>query len=409
MKSILKQTSWLFLAQASGRVIGFFYTIFLARNLGVSDFGLLTVALAYFSLVSAISDLGLNQFLIRELARNRKPPTELISNIAMIRLTLASSFFAVFAVGLYLFDQDKMRVSLTLLSLLAIVPQSVALTFDAIFVSIKKLQFSAISLFISSLTTVLVGTYLVGLGLGPIGAINALIFGQIIYLAVLVVFLYKYRISPLSSVKLSVIKKALMGALPYGVLGILGLLYFKVDSILLSYLRGSFETGLYGAAYRFLEATVFIPNALGLALFPVLTKLHDMQPQQIKSLYFKSMRVMLIVALAIVIAYLTILPIIIKVLLPSFLPAIEAIKILAWAIPFIFLHIPASSVVLSTEKYLGKLLLFSLIPLTFNILMNLKFIPLYGFIAASWITVASDALSFLIIFFFIQRYIFKNV
>lgn len=408
MKAILKQTSWLFFAQIITRIIGFFYTIFLARNLGVSDFGLLTVALAYFSLLSALSDLGLNQFLIRELARDRSTSTELISNIAMIRLTLASVIFAVFALGLYLFDQDKIRVSLTLLSLLAIVPQSVALTFDAIFVSIKKLQFSAVALLISSLMTVLVGVFLVSGGLGPIGAINALIFGQIIYLAVLVVFLYKYRISPLSSIKLSVIKKALIGALPYGLLSVLGLLYFKIDSILLSYLRGSFETGLYGAAYRFLEATVFIPNALGLALFPVLTKLHDMQPQQIKSLYFKSMKVMLIIALAIVIAYLTILPIVIKMFLPDYQASIEAIKILAWALPFIFLHIPASSVVLSTEKYLGKIILFSLIPLSFNILMNLSFIPLYGFIAAAWITVASDALSFLVIFFFIQRYIFKN-
>ncbi len=189
MKSILKQTSWLFLAQSLTRIIGFFYVIYLASKLGVLDFGLYTVALAYFSIISSIADFGFNRFLIREVARDRLQVSQLVWNIAVFRITLTSVLFAIFSVFLYVLDQDKMRVSLILLATLAILPQSIAFTFDAIFVAIQKLQFSAVSLFISSLTTATAGLILIGNGFGVVGAVNALIAGQVIY-AVVLIFYY---------------------------------------------------------------------------------------------------------------------------------------------------------------------------------------------------------------------------
>lgn len=409
MRNILKQTSWLFLAQSIARVIGFFYTIFLARNLGVEEFGLYVLALAYFSLISSVSDFGFNRFLVREVARDKSKSLELVWNIAFLRLTFTSVLFAIFAVPLYFLDHDKLRVNLTLLALVAVLPQSIGLTLDAVFVALKKLQFSAISILILSLSTAVLGIVLVSHKFGPMGAVNAIIFGQLVYVVTLFIFLYRLGLLDFSSIKSPILKKILIGSLPYGLLGILGFLYFRIDAILLSYIRGNFETGIYGAAYRFLEAVVFIPSALATALFPVMTNLHSMHISKIRSLYFKSMRIMLVISLIVVFGYLFILPIVIRAFLPTYLSSIDAIRILSLAIPFMFLLFPASSVVLSSEKYLKGIIFLSLIPLSFNILMNLIFIPVYGFIAASWITVTSDILSFLLIFIFIQRYILKHV
>ena len=293
MRAILKQTSWLFFAQVLNRGISFFYIIYLARTLGVSDFGLLTAALAYFSILSSVADFGFNRFLIREVAKDKSKAPELLWNVAMLRITLTLVFFAIFSATVYSFDPDKIRVSLILLASLAILPQAIAFTFDAVFVGIQKLQYSAISLFVSALSTALVGLYLVGKGFGPWGAVSALIVGQVIYAAVLIIFLFKHQRLILSPVRLAVIKEVVVGSLPYGLLAVLGLLYFRIDAILLSYLRGSFETGIYGAAYRFLEAVIFIPTAFSLALFPVLSRAHDTSLHDVKKLYFKSFKVML--------------------------------------------------------------------------------------------------------------------
>lgn len=400
MRNILKQTSYVFLAQVLTKSVGFFYTLFLARTLGVSDFGLFTVALAYFAIISSFSDFGLNRFLIREVARNKLQAHELLPNIIVLRVTLTAVTFAVFAVFLYLFDQNKLRVSLILLATLAILPQSIALTFDGVFAALRKLQFSAGALLFSSVFTALAGFFLVSKGFGSIGAVNALILGQLVYAVILIVFLLKSQKIHFSIISFPVMKKAIRGSLPYGILGVLGLLYFRIDAVLLSYLKGSFETGIYGAAYKFLEAITFIPSAISLAIFPILSKLHDSDMQYVRKLYFKSLKVMGIFGVAVLLGYILILPKIIITFLPDYIPSIQAIRILAISIPFIFAHVPAVSVLFSTDRYLKQVILLSILTLVFNLTANLIFIPSFGFIAASWITVLSEILSFIIFFLF---------
>lgn len=408
MREILRQSSYLFLAQSLTRIIGFFYTIFLARNLGVGDFGLFSVGLAYFSIISSLADFGFNRFLIREVAKEQSRKWEIIWNILMLRLTLISVFFAIFSIILYLLDTDKMRVSIILLSSLAVLPQTIAVTFDGLFIALKKLQFSAISVFISSISTVVIGLLLLTKGFGLFGAINALILGQIIYVLILLYFVYRKHGLSLGIVTTSIIKKALLGSLPYGLLAVLGLLYFRIDTVMLSYMRGNFETGIYAAGYKFLEALIFIPNALTFALFPAFAKLHEENPKKIKSLLSKSIKLTFFLGLFVTISYFLILPFIIEIFLPKFIQSIGVIKILSLSIPFIFVYVPASTVLISTEKYLKQVILFSVIPLTFNVLFNLVFIPHYGFLAAAYITVASDIVSATVILFCIKKFVLKS-
>ncbi len=396
------------MAQVLTKIIGFFYTLFLAKSLGVESFGLYTVALAYFSIISSISDFGFNRYLIREVAKNKLKVYELFCNIGMFRLTITSVIFGIFAISLYLFDPDKLRTSLILLAVLAILPQSIALTLDGVFIALQKFQFSVIALLLASLANALIGLFLINKGFGNAGAINALTISQLIYGISLFTILGFSKGLHFSRVELSIIKKALIGGLPYSLLGILGLIYFRIDAILLSYIKGSFETGLYGAAYRVLEVIVFIPSALGTALFPTLSRMHDNKSQKIKEIYFKSVGITAVISILIVLGYLTILPFIIRIFLQDYLKSLEAIRILSLAIPFMFLHMVSASFVLSSERYLRGIILLSIIPVTFNILMNLSFIPIYGFIGASWVTVLSDILSFVLIFIFIKKNILKN-
>jgi O-antigen/teichoic acid export membrane protein len=64
----------------------------------------------------------------------------------------------------------------------------------------------------------------------------------------------------------------LRDALPLGVVSILGLLHFKVDSLMLSVLRPAEDLGIYAVAYRFLEQALILPGLFLAALFPILTR-----------------------------------------------------------------------------------------------------------------------------------------
>lgn len=407
MRQILKQSFWLFLAQILSKAISLFYIYYLARVLGVGGFGLYTVALAYFAIISSIADFGFNRYLIREVAKERQQARELLSSVLMLRLTLTSVLFAVFAVFLYSLDPDKIRVSLILLAALAILPQTIAFTFDGIFVAIRKLQFSAVALFLHSLLIAVLGVVLIKAGYGVAGAVIALILGQLGYAVLLAILLAKVEGLNFSAVRLHIIKQALTGSLPYGLLGVLGLIYFRIDTIMLSYLKGSFETGIYGAGYKFLEAVILIPGAFSSALFPALAKLHEVDKKEMKRIYFKSLKLMGVIGLVVLIGYITILPQVIKMFLPDYLQAIGVVSILALSVPFIFLAAPGVQVMFSSEKYLKSVIFLSFFTVMFNIVLNFIFIPRFGFIAAAWTTVASDVLSFAVFYIFIVRKIFK--
>lgn len=407
-KRILKNSGWIFGAQALVKVISFFYTIFLARSLGVSDFGLLVTALAYFSLISSISDFGFNRFLIREGARNLQSLTEYVSLSALLRLGLLGLTFVIFAVWIKVFDPDALRSSLSILAVLAVLPQSIALTFDAALVARERLKFSALGLLGLSVSTTLLGIYFVTLGFNVAGAITALLIGQIVYALLLFMFLSQAEVKLKLHFSLRDIKDIIKGSLPYGILGVLGLLYFRIDTLLLSYLKGNEETGIYGAAYRFLEAIVFVPSALASAMFPVLAKLHDNNVREIKTLYFSAIKLLGLLSIPIFLCYILVLPSVISLLLPNYLPSIQVIQILSFAIPFMFIHVPGALVLISTEKFLKPVIFLSFFTLAFNIILNFIFIPPFGFIGASVTTVLSEILSFAVFFVLLYFKLLKN-
>lgn len=407
-KSILKNSAWLFGAQSIVKIISFFYTVFLAGSLGVTNFGFYVAALTYFTLISALADFGFNRYLIREGARNPDKLSILVSTIALIRFLAMTIIWLVFSLFLFWLDPDSMRVNLSILAVLAILPQSLALTFDAALVARQNLRASAVALLSLSLSTTILGIYLISSGKGAFGGVLALVFGHIVYLMLLVAVNLRNQLRLFFQFNLKEIRQIIKGSLPYGLLGVLGLVYFRVDTLLLSYLKGAEQTGFYGAAYRFLEAIVFVPSALATAMFPVLAKLHDNDHRQIKKLYFSSLKILGLLSIPILVGYLTVLPNIIRYFLPNYLQSIDALMILSLAIPFIFLHTPGALVLISGEKYLKEVIFLSVVMLSFNVILNLFLIPPLGFIGASWVTVLSEATSFVVFFILLYQKVLKN-
>lgn len=406
LTKIFKASLYLIFFQASAKAIIFLYTVFLASNLGVGNFGIYVTALAYYSLFSSFTDFGFNRFLIREGAKNPLSINNFIINIMVLRILITILLFTFFSLWIYNFDNNHLRATLSILAVFALIPHSISLTFDSVLIAKQKLLFSGIGWFILSLSNAVAGFLLIEGGYGVFGPIVALTVSQLVYLFVL---LYFSRVKAFAlTTSVSKIREIVSGSLPYGILGVLGLIYFRIDILLLSYLRGAEETGLYGAAYRFLEAVIFIPNAVSAALFPVMARLHEGSDLDLKKIYLQSSKIMLLAAIPITIGFFFVLPFFIKFFLPQYVQSISAIYILSFAIPFMFVQVSAINVLFSSEKYLRTIIFISFFTIAFNIILNLIFIPKYGFIGASWITVFSEILSFVIFYLFLRYKFFKE-
>lgn len=410
LKAVLRNSSYLLLAQIFTKIASFFYTFFLARQLGVVEFGNYSVALSYFSVLSAVVDLGVSRFMIREVSKDSTRFLSLFVNSLVIRLVFSISLVFVFGLLLFITDPDKGRFMLSLIAAFTIIPQSVGLTFDAALIVKNKFKFSALGILILNISTIILGIWLVLNGVGATGALVAVVTGHILYM-VGVVFSLLISTNDLknlaSHIQKNTIKNIVKGSLLYGVMSMLGLIYFKVDTLLLAYLNGSFDAGVYSAAYRFLEGIIFIPAAFETAFFPVMSKLHSSRTFNFK-LYLQSIGVLTLLSMPFVLSFWYVVPwLITNYLQADYQLSIAVVGILAWAVPFIFILAAQGAVLLSSEKYLRILLGVSLFNLLINIVGNLIFIPLYGVYAAAWMTVGSQFLAF-IIYFSIIYYAFND-
>lgn len=381
--------------------------MFLARFLGVDNFGLYIVALSYFSLVSAISDFGVQRYLMREVAKDENKLPSFFSTVIFLRLGILSVVFTIFSLVMILTDPIQDRAILSSIAMLAVLPQAVGLTVDTVFLALRKVNYSAVGAIFANGLMAIIGFALLQMGWSVDGAVAALILGQLAYGILMVGFLVYAKKLFIGKISLTVTKDILKGSLPYGLLGIMGLLYFKIDTVMLSYLKGTYEAGIYGAAYKFLEAIVFIPSIVFAVMFPLFSKMHGEKGDELEKLYYKSLKVMGILSVPVLIGYLFILPIIITYFLPEYSSSILALQILSITIPLMFINSPGTIVLFSTEKLMKSVLVLSLITLLFNIIANFILIPIYGFVGAASTTVASELLSFLVFFILLRVRMFR--
>ncbi len=403
LKAIFKNSSYLLVSQFFVKVFAFGYAIFLAGNIGASDFGTYSAALSIFGLMSLFSDIGINRVLTRDIARDGSELPKLFSTALLLRVFCAAVSFLSLTIFFYFYDPSGLRFSLTSLALLSLVPQSIALSIDAVLIAVKKASISALGFFLFNMASFIIGALLIFLGYGVYGAIIAFLAGHIFYAVFFAYYLFRTNNVNFKPFDFSLAKSILIKSWPYGVLSAIGFASFRLDTVILSYSRGGVETGIYSLAYRFLEAATIIPIAFGTILYPVFSNLNR-NLDNTKKLINISLIFGFSAGILVTIIYWVILPHILNTFFPeSFKGSAGVLQILSLSIPLIFMHIPLGQLLLSREEILKQIITAYLFIFGINLLLMLTLIPTYGVIAASWVTVFAEATTFFTFIFLIKK------
>ncbi len=402
-KLIFKNSFYLLFSQFLVKFFAFGYAIFLAGNVGATDFGTYSAALSIFGLLSLFADLGINRVLTRDIARDPNNLGKLFSTAILMRAFSTAFCFLVLVIVFYYTDPSGLRFSLTSIALLSLIPQSVALSIDAVLIAIKKVSISATGFFLYNMMNYIFGAILIFAGFGVIGAMIAFLIGHIIYALFLIGALILTEKIVFKPFDFKLAKEILILSLPYGILSAIGFASFRLDTVILSFTKGGAETGIYALAYRFLEAAVIVPSAFGTVLFPVFSELVG-DGNKTSKLVKDCLLFGFGVGGTIVLIYLTVLPVFLTAFFPqSFFGAGTALQILSLAIPFMFMHIPLGQLLLSRESLLKQILGVYIFVFAVNLAMMLIFIPMYGYIAAAWITVITEATTFITFLIFVKK------
>jgi len=106
-KKYFFNTSWLFFEQVVRLSVSFFVSIYVARYLGPEQFGLLNYSIGFVALFTAISALGMEQIVIRELIKNDRKKDLLLGTAFWLKAAGAFLVLVLLTIGVHFTSNDS--------------------------------------------------------------------------------------------------------------------------------------------------------------------------------------------------------------------------------------------------------------------------------------------------------------
>ncbi|KKR34096.1 MAG: Polysaccharide biosynthesis protein, membrane-associated [Candidatus Gottesmanbacteria bacterium GW2011_GWC2_39_8] len=389
------------LAQIVGKFITagvtFITTILIARYYGVSGYGEFTKITAFIALFYLVSDFGFNAIVLRLISEQPKKENYFFQNLLALRIV-----FSLFVTGLAVFvafflpfnpvtftgftPLSKMGIFIMSFTILT---QAIYTTANLIFQKNLRYDKSIIASSIGSIAGLLILLILLFYRTSLLLSLFSFVFGGILMAIVslyLIEALRKLKFE--TKIDFALWKKIFKETLPLGLTLVFNLIYFRVDTFILTYFRSTFEVGIYGLAYKFFEFPLTIPTFFMNSLYPLLlveSRIKNQESRIIK----KSFHFLLFASLIFVSLCLFLSPLL-TLIKPEFSSSVLPFKILSLSLPFFFLSSLFMWILISRGKQKLLMIIYSF-TMILNIILNLIFIPTHGYIAAAIITGVSEA------------------
>jgi O-antigen/teichoic acid export membrane protein len=182
----------------------------------------------------------------------------------------------------------------------------------------------------------------------------------------------------------------LKDTLPYAAAIAVSVAYFRITIIIMSLIAADTATGYFSASYRVIEVLVAIPSLVIGALFPVLSRAARDNPERFVYATRRTFEVSVIFGIWMVLSVVVAAGFIIDVIAgDDFLPAVDVLRIQAFAIVATFIATGFGFALLSMRRHFA-LLVPNLCALAFSVTLTLILVPPYDEQGAAVATVAAE-------------------
>ena len=367
--------------RAIGEIVGKFGSLalffVLAREVGDDRFGIFVFALAWGEVAMTPVGLGIDQFLLRQVAEDRTRLDDYFLNA----ITLKAVRGVVVVLGsillVYLLDYShevEQTVSIITAGLLF---DTMARTFQNVFNAFERGELVALSIVAQRMIAAVAGIALLFLGFGIVAVACAYSLGAVIRLVVSAELLRKRLRWPQMIQPADVRREIRARSLTFTTADLFGLVLARADVLLLAALAADAAVGQYGAAYRLFEATTFINVALVGAFNAMYTYLGDDTDPTLSAVFQRSVKICLALLLPIaVVLGLLAEPLCRAFYGDDFGAAAVPLRMLAPVVVLFGIMVLCSVLVLSRETP-RRMVYTVAVAATVNIVLNLVFIPIY--------------------------------
>jgi len=375
---------------------------YLTRFLGPAGYGNYSLILAYMYIFASLADLGLSAVLVREISKTGADEKKIADNIFTLRLVvIAISALIGVIIAFSISYPIQVKIGIAIASVFTIF-SSLSQVLIGIFQKYLRLYLvSAADLFARGFQLLIIlilvkNAPTLSAFIWAIVATETLRFAIIYFFSrkmvkVELAFDFKYWLETVKT------------ALPIAISLVFVLLYFKMDTVLLSLMKPAYDVGVYSVAYKILETVIFLPALYVGLVMPILSRHAFGDRQEFIKSFRKSFDILVIFALPVMAyLYLRATDIINIIGGRDYNQSVVVLKILSLAIMLIFFGNLAGNAVVALNLQKKGLWIY-LAGAVFNLAANVAFIPRFSFLATSWTTVLTELFITFLLFGLIKK------
>ncbi|MDW2080738.1 flippase [Vibrio sp. 1640] len=364
--------------------------VLVARHLGPVDYGVLSFSLGFVAIFSAISTMGINSILVKDIVEGEVDKNIIFGSAILIRLIglIVAVCFTIILSTLFVSNAEQ-QTAIKLLSLTFLFQifsfiecyyqaklRNKVVSVASIFISIISVSAKLIALYLGSNLEIFIILYIFDSLLQFI-IYYFLLRKDIINVRLLKVS-YKYTVMVISR------------SWPLIFSGIVVVIYMKIDQLMIGEIIGVKEVGIYTAAVRMTEVFYFIPMVITNAVFPTLVSKRNDSELKMEVFFKKLLLCMSLFSVFVALLLYSISDYLFWFLYgEEYIGSSKVFDVYIWSSLFVYIGVVSAKWFII--EGLQKLTLYrTLFGCVINVCLNYYIIPIHGAYGAALTTVLSQ-------------------
>lgn len=384
-----------------------FITILCARFLGDVGYGIMMTALSLTYLTFSFTSLGIEMYVVREVASDKSRASLFFTNFLVFRLAIYALAACVTVLVAVLLGYTHILLQAVLFASIYKVTLNLTEYSRKFFQVFEVLNYQALSEVLEKFLVIAGGSLLLFTTAAPHWTLMGMAVGMLLTAGWCIWWVAnKYVRVRLELFDTGFLLRSLRTLIPFGLVSLFGMIYWRVDTVMIEALMGVASAGHYSLAFRIIEALNMLPIIVAhAAVYPRLSNLSfNGNRKEFRRLTRYVMVGLAVASLPIAAGVFGLAPTLIRWVTsdPSFIPSATVLRYLVVTFPLACLNntLYVALIALNRQKILATSL--GIVSL-FNVISNAFLIPLIGINGAAIATVASEAL-LLIMNLFAYRY-----
>ena len=265
-------TIWLFAEKAVRMAVGFTVGIYVARQLGPAQYGLLNYAISFVAIFSVIASFGLDSIVVRELVKYPDQRDKILGSTITIKFTGFILMLTGIGIALYFISGDH-HTNLLILIIAAGYLFQIFQTIEFYFQSKVLSKYVAISQIIAWSAVSCGRAFCAWQGypliyFAGLEALNMVLMasGYLLFYMIKISHPFHWRFD------LNTARELLKHSWPLLLSGATGIIYMRIDQVMIKAMLGNTEVGYYAVAVRLSELWYFFPTIISTTLLPAVIR-----------------------------------------------------------------------------------------------------------------------------------------